>query len=408
MPTDTTSPALTGRRLPLPEFTAMIALLFATVAFSIDSMLPALPEIAAELVPGDVNRAQLILTAFVFGMGVGTLFAGPISDAIGRKPTLIGGLTLYILGSILAMFADTIELLLVARVLQGLGAACPRIAALAVIRDLYAGREMARVTSFVMMIFILIPAVAPLIGQGIIAVTGWHGVFGAFVVLALVGGSWFSIRQVETLPAERRRPMTAGSLATAAREVLSSREVQLYTLVLTLGFGQMFAMISSAQQLFDVTFDRGDSFPLWFAVMAVLAGSASLMNASMVVRYGMRRIATTAYVTQSAVSAVMLVLVMGDLLPPGLLFPAYFVWMTSVFFMAGVTFGNLNALALQKMGHIAGMAASIVSAVSTVLATVIAAPIGLMFDGTGRPLVLGVFLCSAIAALLMRRSARFD
>ena len=392
------------RRLPMPEFVAMLATLFATIAFSIDAMLPALPQIAAELVPNDVNRAQLILTSFVLGMGVGTLFAGPISDATGRKIAITGGFALYIIGAVLAWRAQSIEMLLLARFLQGLGAAGPRIVSLALIRDLYQGREMARVTSFVMMIFILIPAVAPSIGAVVIAFTGWRGIFGAFIVFGLIGVLWLNLRQAETLPPERRRPLTVISLAAAAREVLADREVRVYTVVMTLGFGQMFAVLSSSQQLFSQTYGRGESFPLWFAGMALLAGTGSILNARFVVRLGMRRIAVMAYMMQTWISAAMLLLALTGALPAWAEFPAFFFWVTSVFFMAGVTFGNLNALALQRMGHIAGMAASIVAAVSTILAVVIAAPLGLMFDGTAMPLIVGVLVCSAIAWWLMRRT----
>jgi len=194
------------------------------------------------------------------------------------------------------------------------------------------------------------------------------------------------------------------SLAAAAREVLADREVRVYTVVMTLGFGQMFAVLSSSQQLFAETYGRGDSFPLWFAGMALLAGTGSILNARFVVRLGMRRIAVMAYMMQTWVSAVMLLLALTGALPAWAEFPAFFFWVTSVFFMAGITFGNLNALALQRMGHIAGMAASIVAAVSTILAVVIAAPLGLMFDGTALPLIVGVLVCSAIAWGLMRRT----
>ena len=392
-----------ARRLSLPEFIAMLAFLFATIAFSIDAMLPALPEIAAALTPEDVNRAQLILTAFVGGMGLGTLFAGPISDAIGRKRAITLGFVVYALAAVAAIFAPSLELLLAARFVQGLGAAGPRIVGLALVRDLYEGREMARISSFVMMIFILVPAVAPAVGQGIIWAVGWRGVFAAFVAFALIGGLWLNLRQAETLPPERRRPLRLGMLLAGAREVLGDRQVMLATITLTLGFGQMFGLLSSAQQLFGETYGKGDQFPMWFALMALLSGSGTILNATFVMRYGMRRIAKAAYVMQTIVSAVMLVLMLSGALADWARFPAFFFWAVSVFFMAGVTFGNLNALALQRMGHIAGMAASIVAAVSTLLAVVIAAPVGLLYNGTPIPVITTTLICSALAWALMNR-----
>ncbi|UXU74106.1 MULTISPECIES: multidrug effflux MFS transporter [unclassified Paracoccus (in: a-proteobacteria)] len=387
---------------PLPEFIAMQALIFAVIAFSIDSMLPALPEIAAALTPDNVNRAQLVLTAFVAGLGAGLLFSGPLSDALGRKPVITAGFVLYAAAAVAAMFAESLESLLLARFVQGLGAAAPRIVALAMVRDLYQGREMARITSFVMMIFILVPAVAPSLGAVIIHLVGWRGVFGSFVLMALIGSLWLNLRRPETLPPPARRPLKLKTLLGSAREVLGDRQVQLVTLVITLGFGQMFALLSSAQQLFVDTYDKGDQFPLWFAGMALLSGTGTVLNARYVVRLGMRRIVTWAYLMQVVVSGVMSVLVFADLLPAALRFPLFFAWAVSVFFMAGVTFGNLNAMALQRMGHIAGMAASVVGAVSTLGAVVIAAPVGQLYDGTARPIILATLVCSALALWIMR------
>jgi len=398
--------AAAARRLPLPEFTAMLALLFAMVAFSIDAMLPALPAIADELAPEAPNRAQLVLTSFVLGLGLGTLFVGPVADAIGRRPTIAAGVGLYVAGSLLAALAQTLEMLLLARLLQGLGASGPRIAGLALVRDLYAGREMARVTSFVMTIFILIPAVAPALGQAIAGFAGWRGIFAAFVAFALTGLGWLMLRQPETLPPAARRPLRLPAIGAAMAEVLRDRDVRLYTAVLTLGFGQMLALLASAQQLFAETYGKGESFPIWFAAMALISGVGTIANAQLVMRLGMRRLALTAYALQTAISAAMLAALWGGLLPGWAAFRAFFGWATSVFLMAGLTFGNLNALAMAKMGHIAGTTASVVSAISTAVSVVIAVPIGLAFDGTARPILIGTLACSGLAWALMRRTVR--
>ncbi|WP_112875321.1 multidrug effflux MFS transporter [Paracoccus endophyticus] len=400
-----TDPTRPPHRLALPEFVAMLAFLFAVIAFSIDAMLPALPQIAAELTPDDVNRAQLILTAFVAGMGLGTLFAGPLSDAIGRKPAMAVGFAVYLAATLAALFAQSLELLLLARFVQGIGAAGPRIVGMALVRDLYQGRDMARITSFVMMVFILIPALAPSIGQGFIALGGWRAVFGAFLAFGLAGLAWMWLRQAETLAPAHRRPLRLSTLAAGVREVLSDREVVLCTVVLSLGFGQMFALLSSAQQLFAEAYGRGDSFPLWFAAMALLSGAGTVLNARLVMRLGMHRLARWAYAMQIVVSTLFLAALLTGALPGSLRFAAFFLWAVSVFTMAGLTFGNLNAIAMQRMGHLAGTTASVTSALSTLAAVLIAAPVGLAYGGTAIPVTVATLACSILAWAIMGRMA---
>ena len=385
------------------EFIALMAMMFSIIAFSIDSMLPALPEIAATLTPDAPNRAQLVLTSFVLGMGLGTFFTGPLSDTFGRKPVLMAGAALYITGALLGALAQSLDLLLAARVLQGLGAAGPRVVSLAIIRDLYAGRGMAQLMSFVMMIFTLVPALAPSLGALIIYLAGWRGVFVSFILFAVIGTLWLGLRQPETLPVERRRPLHARTLITALKEVFAHPTVRITIMIQTLVFGVLFAMLSSSQQIFDITFDQGANFPFWFGGIAIVSGSASFLNARLVMRLGMRRMVHLALTIQLAVSGTMLVLLASHALAGTMAFAAYVLWQTSVFFMVGLTLGNLNAIAMEPMGHIAGMAASMIGAVSTVAAVLIAAPIGLAFDGTPLPLAIGIFICVTLALLLMRR-----
>ncbi|MDZ4137013.1 MAG: MFS transporter, partial [Paracoccaceae bacterium] len=334
-------------RLGQPEFIAMIAMLFATIAFSIDAMLPALPQIVRELTPDAPNAAQLILTSFVLGMGLGTFVAGPLSDSFGRKRMIVFGAALYCAGAFAAYLAPTLETVLVARLVQGLGAAGPRIVSLALVRDLYKGREMARVVSFAMMIFTLVPAVAPLVGSGIIALAGWRSIFLAFMVFSIIPMVWMILRQPETLAVADRRALRAGPLWAALREVLSHRVVVTAIAVQTLIFGALFGTLSQVQQIFDVTFGRGASFPVWFALIALLAGSASLINAALVVRLGMRFLISVTLISQIVLSLAAALLTTFGILPEVLTFAVFICWMISVFFMAGLTLGNLNALALE-------------------------------------------------------------
>ena len=390
------------------EFIAMIAMLFATIAFSIDSMLPALPRIASELSPDAPNGAQLILTSFVLGMGLGTFFVGPLSDSFGRKPVILVGAALYSAAAAMAYFAPTLETLLVARLIQGLGASAPRIVSLALVRDMFKGREMARVVSFAMMVFSLVPAIAPFMGKGIIALFGWRAIFAAFVLFSALTMFWFTLRQPETLPPAARRPLELRRLWMALREVLSYRVVVTSTLVQTLAYAILFSTLSATQPIFDQVFGRGETFPAWFAVIAVVSGTSSLLNARLVVRLGMRRMITVTLGAQVILSSVMVLLTMFHVMPAALAFPAHLVWTIGVFFMAGLTLGNLNALALEPVGHIAGMASSVTGAIATVVSVMIAAPVGLMFDGTALPLMAGVAIFAAIAFAMMRTIPRTE
>ncbi|UWQ85372.1 multidrug effflux MFS transporter [Leisingera caerulea] len=389
------------------EFIALIAMMFATIAFSIDAMLPALPEIGAALSPDDVNQAQLVLTSFVLGMGVGTFFTGPLSDAFGRKRVIAGGAVLYILAAAVAWQAQSLELLLASRVVMGLGAAGPRIVGIAIVRDLYAGREMARLMSIAMMIFTLVPAFAPMLGAGIIAFSGWRGIFLAFAIFAVIIVIWMGLRLPETLARENRRPFRLPLMLGAVKEMLGHPTVRLSIMVQTLCLGMLFTMLTMVQPVYDVIFGRADSFPFWFGFVALMAGTASLLNAAIVVRVGMRRIVTWSLAVQIVASAAMLFLSSSPL-PDGLLFGLFIAWQTSVFFLAGTTLGNLNAIAMEPMGHIAGMAASVIGAISTVLAAAIAARVGLLFDGSLMPLGAGLLTMAALGFLLMLQMARAE
>lgn len=397
------------RKSPLSqgEFIAMIAMMFATIAFSIDAMLPALPDIGATLSPDDTNRAQLIVTSFVLGMGCGTFFTGPLSDAFGRKPVIFVGSSLYCLGALAAYFSQSLETILISRVLMGLGAAAPRVVAIAIVRDLYVGRDMARIMSLVMMIFTLVPAFAPLLGTGIIAISDWRGIFAAFAIFSVITVVWMGFRLVEPLKKEDRRPLRLPQMLAALREMVNHPTVRLSILAQTFCMAMLFTIIVMVQPAYDEVFDRAESFPVWFMIVALMAGTASFLNASLVGRVGMRRMVTWALGVQIIGSSAMFVTTQFTIADP-MSFYIFVAWQTSVFFMVGLTLGNLNAIAMEPMGHIAGMAASVMGAISTVAAAFIAAPVGLLFDGTIVPMVGGVLTAAILAFVTMLRMGRVE
>ena len=387
-----------GQRLSKVEFIALMAMMFATIAFAIDAMLPALPMIAADLTPSEPSRVALILTFFLVGMGIGTFFMGPLSDALGRKPILYLGLAIYAIGSVLSWSAMTFEMMLAARMLQGLGAAGPRVVSAAIMRDLFSGREMASILSFTMMVFLLVPGVAPLIGATISDVFGWRMIFGAFLLFGVILFIWFGSRISESLPVNDRRPLSRSLITGALRQIATHRTVRLSILVQTLMMTILFSTLTMVQSIFDLTFDRAASFPYWFGAIAMVSGISSLLNATIVGRFGMRRLVTWAITAQVIMSTAFVLIQLNT---SAGLFVFYIIWQFGVMFQSGLTVANLNAIAMEPMGHIAGMAASVIGSVSTILGACFASMISLALESTTLNLANTVLALCVIAGVLM-------
>ena len=265
-----------------------MALMISLVALSIDAMLPALPDIGRDLGVEKENDTQLVITALFLGLAAGQMLYGPLSDSTGRKPAIFAGVVLFIAGCLLSVFATSFTVMLLGRVLQGFGAAAPRIVTIALVRDQYEGRTMARIMSLVMAAFILVPALAPGVGQVILMVANWRAIFGVLLALAVIALVWFGIRQPETLAHDRRMPFSPGRIALAVRETCVSRVAFGYTIASGLIFGAFVGYLNSAQQIFQKQYALGAQFPLYFAVLALSIGGASYVNARLVMRLGMR------------------------------------------------------------------------------------------------------------------------
>ncbi len=390
-----------AQRLSQVEFVALAAFLFSTVAFAIDAMLPVLVEMGRDLSPADPGRAQLVITVFVLGLGLGTFLAGPLSDALGRKRVILWGIALYMSAATVAALTESIEMLLLARFVQGLGSAAPRVVTQAMMRDLFSGRAMARVMSFTMAVFILVPAVAPLIGAGIAALFGWRAIFWSFLVFGTASGLWLALRQPETLAPAARRPLNLRALAATLAEIAGHGRVMALLVALSFGFAGMFVWLATLPMLFDITYGRAAEFPWWFAAIALASIPASLLNARLVMRLGMHRLVVTAMLAQTTGALVMLGLIWLDRAG----FVPFMLLMLVQFATIAMIFGNMNAMALEPLGHVAGTAASVMGGVSTMAAAVIATPIARTFDGTPLSVTLGMLGCAlmALACLLLAR-----
>jgi DHA1 family bicyclomycin/chloramphenicol resistance-like MFS transporter len=392
--------ARTGPQLRFGEFVTLTALIISLVALSIDVMLPALQQIGGELGAPRANDAQLVITALFVGLALGQVFFGPLSDSVGRKPAIHAGLLLFIIGCLMSILATDFTVMLAGRVLQGLGAAGPRSVTVALVRDQYEGRAMARVMSLVMAVFIMVPALAPGIGQIILAIAHWRAIFGFMLVVAAVSLVWFALRQPETLAPERRARFSLGRILLAVRETCTSRVAFGYTLASGLIFGAFVGYLNSAQQIFQTQYGLGALFPLYFGALALAIGGASLVNARLVLRHGMRRISAWALGLLTGLSLAFLVLAYTMAGAPPLW--GLMAYLSAAFFCIGMLFANFNALAMEPLGHIAGVGAAVIGSLTTLISLILGTAIGQAYDGTVLPLIAGFALLGLASIAVMR------
>lgn len=375
------------------EFVGFIAACMALNALAIDVMLPALPMLHADFSLTDPNQAQAVIGVYLLGMGASQLVYGPLSDRYGRRPVLIGGLIVFAVAGMLSSLTDSFATLLAARLLQGVGAGAPRVIAVSLARDKYSGAQMGKVMSLAMMVFMAVPILAPSMGQLILLVAPWRWAFGALVIAGAAVLTWTLLRLQESLPEEHRRAISPRAIFGAYRITLTTRTSVGYTLALGLVVGGHMSFITSAQQIFVDVFDVGRSFTLLFAAVAVAMAVAAFTNSRLVHRFGMRRLSLTGLVTLIVLNVIHL----GLALSGNETLLAFMLLQGGSVFVFGFLASNLNTLAMEPLGHVAGTASSMIGFFSTVTGALIGLMVGHLFNGSVSPLVGAYVVLGSLA-----------
>jgi MFS transporter, DHA1 family, multidrug resistance protein len=379
-------------KIGFTEFVVLAAATMSTQAIAIDAILPAFPVIVQALNVDNPNHGQWLVTAYMTGMGCGQLFWGLMSDRFGRRRILIGGLSLYVIAALICSLAGSFQTLLAWRFVHGAAAACVTVTR-SVIRDLYSGRDMARVMSLTFVVFLMIPMIAPSIGQGILLIAPWRSIFVMFAVFAGVVATWGFLRLPETLHPEYRLSLNPKSIFSAAKIVLGTRSSMLYTLAMTVMFGALMAYVAMVQQIFADVFHHPKLMPTMFALCAIFMGAAAFLNSRIVQRLGMRLISHTALLAFIAVTGAHVVVAVTG----------FETMWTFVAFQAAtmacfsLSVSNFGAMAMEPMGVVAGIAASVQGFISTFLGALLGAFIGRQYNGTTVPLATGAVVCGLIS-----------
>jgi MFS transporter, DHA1 family, multidrug resistance protein len=381
--------------LALSEFIPLMGLLTALDALCIDAMMPALAEMGRDLHVAHPNDVQLIIAMMFLGIMFGQSIGGPLSDAIGRKPAIYFGLSLYLVGTLIALFAQSFPVMLAARVLQGTGASMPATVSTALVRDLYQGAPMARVMSFMGSVFIFVPVIAPLLGQG-----HWRWIFVMFFVLGFPASIWFALRQPETLPRELRHPVSPRRLWEALLEILRNRSAMGYSIASGLFLGAFFGYLNASQQIFQDTYKTGAWFAVYYSSCAATIGVSMFFNGKLVERFGMHRLTLLGCAGMLLVALLFLPVAYAyGGVPP---LPLWMAFLLPMFFFIGIMFGNLNAIIMEPLGHIAGMASSMTAALTLGISLPLGTLLGRSFDGTVTPIVVGfVLMCGTALAVML-------
>lgn len=389
-----TDPAASSSKAT-PKFIALIAALMALNALAIDILLPALPALGAAYAVVEANHRQYVIGAYMLGFGIGQLGLGPISDWLGRRKPLLAGLAVYVIAAFAALAAPSFETLIALRLLQGLGAAATRVVTNSVVRDLYAGRAMAEIMSLAFMVFMIVPIIAPAIGEILLLTGHWGLVFAFMGGLAVVVTFWAWRALPETLPVERRRPLTLASVIEGFSLVISNRMAFSYGVAGLFMFAAVMGFITQAQQIYVEIYGLGSLFPVAFAAVAGLMAVASFANARIVQRIGMRRLSHGAIIIHVILAGILTLASLTMTVP----FWLFFTLLAGIMFMFGWSSSNFNALSMEPLGAVAGTASSVFGFIQTVGGALLGSYIGQQFDMSVRPVAIG-YLITGLGALI--------
>lgn len=394
--------SLSGRVLSRPEFIALAAALMSINALAIDIILPGLQQIGSSLGVETENHRQYVISAYFAGMAFALLPYGPAADRFGRRAPMIFGLVIYVAAAFAAAFATSFEMLLALRFLQGVGAASTRVIAVSMVRDKFSGRQMAETMSLIFMVFMVIPVIAPSIGQLMMFIGNWHFIFVSMGIIGAIILFWAIMRMPETLPPHERQPFTLSAIGKAFSAVLTNRLSLLYTLAATAVFGTLFSFINSAQQIYVGIYDLAEWFPILFALVAGFMALSSYLNSRLVERLGMRLLSHMALTGFLLVSIVWLIWSSIETVP----ITAFVILFAIAMFQFGWIGSNFNSIAMEPMGHIAGSAASVQGFIQTLGGGLLGTLIGQAYDGTTTPLAAGFVALAAIALVLVAIAER--
>lgn len=380
------------------EFIALMACLMSIVALSIDAILPALQPIGLSLGIVNPNDNQLLITMIFLGLGFGQLIFGPISDSFGRKPTIYIGFLIFVLASFVCIYATNIETMIVGRILQGIGLSAPRTLSIAMIRDTFEGDYMAKIMSFVVAVFILVPIIAPSLGILMLDNYGWESIFFSQLLFGILVMIWLWKRQPETLKPEYKKKLKASLFISGTKEFVKYRSAVVFTLISGLITGSFMVFLSTSQHIFQVQYGLIEEFPYIFGALAFSVGLATFTNGTLVLRFGMIKLVNIFTIVFALVSLIYVAIFFGEANPS---LPVLVSFFAVQFFAIGFLFGNVRSLAMQPLGHIAGIGAAINGFVSTVMAVPIATYIGGFVDTTALPLFIGFSICGLLSVILL-------